>query len=135
MQEQAEKQHPPSSDEKEAGSDTPPAGHDTPLASHDPTPAGPPRQLSGALWAICVTSILIALFLFALDNTIVALVQPAIVHSLGHIEKLAWLSVSFALGSVATNLLWYVFSFFLTRPHQSLYRSFLCPVFLPKHCA
>lgn len=66
-----------------------------------------PRQLHGLLWGIVVTSVLSAIFLFALDNTVVALIQPRIVNSLGEIEKLPWLSVSFALTSVAMNLIWY----------------------------
>ncbi|KAF2836790.1 MFS general substrate transporter [Patellaria atrata CBS 101060] len=58
-----------------------------------------PRQLHGLLWAVVVSSVLSAIFLFALDNTVVALIQPQIVDTLGHIEKLPWLSVSFALTS------------------------------------
>ncbi|KAH6656000.1 major facilitator superfamily-domain-containing protein [Truncatella angustata] len=65
-----------------------------------------PRKLSGIVWGICVAAILSSVFLFALDNTIVALVQPKILESFGEIEKLPWVSVSFALGSVAMNLLW-----------------------------
>ncbi|KAI0006814.1 major facilitator superfamily-domain-containing protein [Xylariaceae sp. FL0662B] len=66
----------------------------------------PSRNLHGILWAVCVASIISAVFLFALDNTIVALIQPQIIESFGSIEKLPWLSVSFALGNVAVNLPW-----------------------------
>ncbi|KAI1078228.1 major facilitator superfamily-domain-containing protein [Whalleya microplaca] len=69
-------------------------------------PQEPARKLHGILWVICVASIISAVFLFSLDNTIVALVQPQIIESFGSIEKLPWLSVSFALGNVAVNLPW-----------------------------
>nr|POE61029.1 efflux pump patc [Quercus suber] len=42
--------------------------------------------------------------LYALDNTIVATIQPAIIEDLGHIEKLPWLSVTYQLGSFALDL-------------------------------
>ncbi|KAI9046258.1 uncharacterized protein KD926_004096 [Aspergillus affinis] len=64
------------------------------------------RQLKSISWLLLVSSLLAALFLFALDNTIVANVQPSIIDTLGHIEKLPWISVSFSLGAVATNLPW-----------------------------
>ncbi|KAI0543349.1 major facilitator superfamily-domain-containing protein [Xylaria curta] len=48
----------------------------------------------------------IEVFLFFLDNTIVALLQPQIVEAFGSIDKLPWVAVSFALGSVSVNLLW-----------------------------
>jgi len=40
----------------------------------------PPRDVHGIAWALVVLSILSSTFLFALDNTIVADVQPAIVE-------------------------------------------------------
>ncbi|KAI0859728.1 major facilitator superfamily-domain-containing protein [Xylaria cubensis] len=66
----------------------------------------PPRTLHGILWVICLASIISAVFLFSLDNTIVALLQPQIVEAFGSIDKLPWVAVSFALGSVSVNLLW-----------------------------
>ncbi|KAL8779236.1 MAG: hypothetical protein Q9213_007043 [Squamulea squamosa] len=53
-----------------------------------------------------VASILSSTFLFALDNTIVADVQPAIYERFFDIETLSWLGVSFALGSAASILPW-----------------------------
>lgn len=38
----------------------------------------------------------------------VADVQQAIVHDFGQVAKLSWLGASFALGSAATILPWYV---------------------------
>ncbi|PQE17061.1 hypothetical protein CJF30_00003771 [Rutstroemia sp. NJR-2017a BBW] len=68
---------------------------------------GPPvRQLRGVLWVVVVIAVISPFFLFALDNTIVADVQPKIVDTLGEIEKLPWLSVAFALGAVSVNLIW-----------------------------
>lgn len=71
-------------------------------SSHQPV-----RGLKPLSWFFVVFSLLAALFLFALDNTIVANVQENIIYTLGGIEKLPWISVAFALGAVATNLFWY----------------------------
>jgi MFS family permease len=49
-------------------------------------------------------SILVGLFLFALDNTIVADVQPAIVEEFQSVDKLAWLASAFFLSSTAVML-------------------------------
>lgn len=40
-------------------------------------------------------------FLFALDNTIVADIQPSVLKDLGRVELLPWLGTGFALGSMA----------------------------------
>jgi len=53
-----------------------------------------------------VFGILSSAFLFALDNSIVADVQPMIVEAFGSIDKLPWLSVAFALGGASTTLVW-----------------------------
>ncbi|TGJ79825.1 hypothetical protein E0Z10_g8942 [Xylaria hypoxylon] len=72
-----------------------------------------PRKLKPLSWFFVVFSLLSALFLFALDNTIVANVQENIIYDFGGIEKLPWISVAFALGAVATNLFWgQLFSYF-----------------------
>ncbi|KAL8729269.1 MAG: hypothetical protein Q9166_004890 [cf. Caloplaca sp. 2 TL-2023] len=68
--------------------------------------ASPARHVHGWKWVIVVISILSSTFLFSLDNTIVADVQPAIFKRFGEIETLSWLGVSFALGSAATILPW-----------------------------
>jgi len=69
----------------------------------------PPRDVHGIAWALVVLSILSSTFLFALDNTIVADVQPAIVERFDSIAKLPWLSVAFLVAAAGTNLIWYVF--------------------------
>ncbi|KAG9244714.1 major facilitator superfamily domain-containing protein [Calycina marina] len=66
----------------------------------------PPRNISGVKWIAVVLAILSSTFLFALDNTITADVQPAIVLHFGSVDKLTWLSVAFLVGAAATNLVW-----------------------------
>src|SRR6266536_3673090 len=66
----------------------------------------PPRDIQGWKWAIVVLSILSSTFLFALDNTIVADIQPVIVLHFNEVAKISWLSVAFLIGAAATNLVW-----------------------------
>ena len=68
----------------------------------------PPRDVHGVAWFLVILSILSSTFLFALDNTIVADVQPAIVERFGSISKLPWLSVAFLVAAASTNLIWSV---------------------------
>ncbi len=79
--------------------------------------AAPVRNLKGIMWIICVGSIFSSVFLYALDNTIVATIQPAIISDLGHLEKLPWLSVAFQLTSFALDFTWYVHVHVLTRQY------------------
>ncbi|TGO49065.1 hypothetical protein BCON_0222g00150 [Botryotinia convoluta] len=65
----------------------------------------PVRELKGVLWALVVAAVISPFSLFALDNTIVADVQPKVVETQGKIEKLPWMSVAFALGVVSVNLI------------------------------
>ncbi|KAL8773854.1 MAG: hypothetical protein Q9209_001284 [Squamulea sp. 1 TL-2023] len=76
-------------------------GSSTPLEENSPA-----RDVHGWKWTIVVASVLSSTFLFALDNTIVVNVQPAIYECFLEIETLLWLGVSFALGSAATILPW-----------------------------
>ncbi|KAI9676065.1 MAG: hypothetical protein M1817_000808 [Caeruleum heppii] len=74
---------------------------------HEPAAApASPRDIHGWKWVLAIVSILSSAFLFALDNSIVADIQPAIVARFGDIEKLPWLSVTFNLGAAATTLVW-----------------------------
>ena len=68
----------------------------------------PIRQVTGPRWGLVVLSILSSTFLFSLDNTIVADIQPAIVRQFSSVDKLSWLPVAFLLGAAGTNLFWYV---------------------------
>jgi hypothetical protein len=63
-----------------------------------------PRAIKGSRWALVVSAVLSSLFLFALDNTIVADVQSAITETFGDIGKISWLGVAFLLGAASTNL-------------------------------
>ena len=64
------------------------------------------RAMKGAKWCLAVVAVFSTNFLFALDNTIVADIQPAILRDLGEVNKLPWISVSFPLAAASTNLLW-----------------------------
>jgi hypothetical protein len=66
----------------------------------------PPRDISGLKWALVVLSILSSTFLFVLDNTVVADVQPAVVTHFNSFGKLTWLSVAFLVGAAAMNSVW-----------------------------
>lgn len=73
---------------------------------HNPSePSTKPRDMGTFAWASVVISILASMFLFALDNTIVADIQPNIIKTLGNVDELPWISVGYALGAVALNLL------------------------------
>ena len=82
--------------------DTPPNNE----KEEQPKEEVPPRDISGWKWFLAMTSILSSIFLYALDNTIVADIQAVIIRDFGHVEKLPWLSVAFLLGATATNLVW-----------------------------
>lgn len=70
-------------------------------------PQNTERSLKGIKWFLFVFAILSSAFLFALDNSIVADVQPQIIETFpGSIDKLPWLSVAFALGAASTTLVW-----------------------------
>lgn len=65
-----------------------------------------PRKVHGPSWALLCIAVFSAQFLFSLDNTIVADVQPSIVEDLGEIQKLPWITVAFELGAASANLFW-----------------------------
>ncbi|OJJ52729.1 hypothetical protein ASPSYDRAFT_188488 [Aspergillus sydowii CBS 593.65] len=74
--------------------------------SEQPKEVQSPRNVHGLLWIALILAIYSSTFLFALDNTIVANIQPAIIASLNGIEKLAWSGVAFVMASSATVLTW-----------------------------
>ena len=63
-----------------------------------------PREMSQLTWICVVISLLTSMFLFALDNTVVADAQPKIIDTFGHVDLLPWVSVAYALGAIALNL-------------------------------
>ncbi|CAG8961583.1 hypothetical protein HYFRA_00006117 [Hymenoscyphus fraxineus] len=69
------------------------------------TIANKPRNMGGLSWFFVVLSLISSMFLFALDNTIVANIQPSIIDSFQNVDKLPWVSVSYPLGVIALNLL------------------------------
>ncbi|KUI69004.1 Putative HC-toxin efflux carrier TOXA [Cytospora mali] len=66
----------------------------------------PPRTVTGFGWVCVIAAILSSIFLFALDNTITANVQPAIVDTFHDVSRLSWISVAYLLGAASINLLW-----------------------------
>ncbi|OCK76856.1 MFS general substrate transporter [Lepidopterella palustris CBS 459.81] len=92
------------------GSSTPPADLHAPSdekqLSEEPEPPARPDYLHGWKWALCIAAIVSSTFLYALDGTIIAVLQPQLIEEFGHIEDLAWLSVAFLLCATATNMGW-----------------------------
>ncbi|TQV90964.1 MFS drug efflux transporter [Cordyceps javanica] len=79
-------------------------GQDAPVPA--PAPEAPLRDIDGWKWYLTVIAILASTFLYAIDATVVADLQPIIVQEFGGIQKLSWLSVAFLLCATATNLVW-----------------------------
>ena len=69
------------------GSDT--ALHSEPDGDDQP---GQVRAVTGIKWFMTVSCILSSTFLYALDQTVVADVEPKIVERFGEIQKLPWLA-------------------------------------------
>ncbi|KAF5855889.1 hypothetical protein ETB97_008281 [Aspergillus alliaceus] len=61
----------------------------------------PKRKLTGVKWFFFNISTLTAIFLYALDNTVVANIQPSIVGQFDAVDKLPWLSVGFMIGGLS----------------------------------
>jgi hypothetical protein len=70
------------------------------IPAHQEEEVPPPAPRNTLSFTLVVLAVLSSIFLFALDNTIVADIQPRIIADLGGIEKLPWISVAFALGAV-----------------------------------
>lgn len=69
--------------------------------------AGPEykREIHGIKWALTVGAILSCVFLYALDTTVVADIQPNIIASLGDFQKFPWLATAYALPATALVLI------------------------------
>ncbi|KAM5343434.1 hypothetical protein ACJ41O_011971 [Fusarium nematophilum] len=85
-----------------------PSGRETTDESQGSSPedADPPRTVHGVKWFLVICALLSALFLYALDNTVVANVQAKVVQTYRRVDLVPWLGVSFALASAATTLPW-----------------------------
>ncbi|KAH8692506.1 major facilitator superfamily transporter [Phaeosphaeriaceae sp. PMI808] len=90
-----------------------------------------PRNIHGWKWVIAYSAMLSTTLLFALDNTIVANIQPAIINDFGHLELLTWIGTGFALGTMfillwgkvygVFNIKWvYIFNIFLFEAGSAL---------------
>jgi hypothetical protein len=66
------------------------------------------RKITGIAWVVVVLAVLSSTFLYALDNTIMANVRPNIIASFDRIDMLPWLSISYPMGEIGSNPLWYV---------------------------
>ena len=62
------------------------------------------RPIHGWKWFVACAAVYLSAFLYGLDTTIAADVQPAIVKSLGNVQKLSWIGSGFPLGSIAVIL-------------------------------
>ncbi|KAF4336889.1 ABC transporter [Fusarium beomiforme] len=83
-----------------------------------------PRNIHGWRWAVAYAAMLSTTLLFAIDNTIVANIQPSIINDFGHLELMSWIGTGFALGTMFIlfwgkiyglfNIKWvYIFNIFL----------------------
>lgn len=99
----------PTEEKHASGVNTPPSESSDVEKAKETVSEQSPRDVHGFKWALAVFSVLISVFLFSLDNTIVADIQPAIVDDFGQVSKLSWLSVGFLIAAIGTNLFWYVY--------------------------
>ncbi|KAJ5626420.1 hypothetical protein N7528_003847 [Penicillium herquei] len=93
--------------EKENGNlkelaETPKGDSETPS---DDSASPPKRSITGLKWTLAYAAVLSTVFLFALDGTIVAALQPSIVETFKTESDLSWIGVSFMLGDTAILLL------------------------------
>ncbi|OBT41742.1 hypothetical protein VE00_07987 [Pseudogymnoascus sp. WSF 3629] len=73
------------------------------LASQEQEPTKKPGHLR---FAVIITSLIVGNFLYALDNTIVADIQPHIVQQFKSIDQLSWIPNAYVLTGTAFVLLW-----------------------------
>lgn len=62
------------------------------------------RAINGFRWVLVVFSLLFSIFLFSLDNTVMADLIPILVKEFDHVDQLTWLSVGFTIGAVVLAL-------------------------------
>ncbi|KAI1335922.1 MFS drug efflux transporter [Xylariaceae sp. FL0016] len=75
-----------------------------PSSASSPVQA-PPRP-GGIAWILVIIAILASTFLFALDNTVTANIQPTIEETFHDVSRLTWISVAYLLGAASMNLFW-----------------------------
>lgn len=64
------------------------------------------RDMKTWRWILLSASVLFSTLLLALDNTVVADLQPQIVDTFVEISKFPWINVNFSLGAAGSALLW-----------------------------
>lgn len=65
-----------------------------------------PRDITGWKWAVASSAMLFSIFLYALDGTIVAVIQATIVSEFDALGDLSWNNVGFLMGATATVMFW-----------------------------
>ncbi|KAG6364176.1 hypothetical protein INS49_005774 [Diaporthe citri] len=68
--------------------------------------ADPPRHITGWKWAVASSAMLFPIFLYALDGSIVAVIQAAIVDEFDALGDLSWNNVGLLMGATATVMFW-----------------------------
>ncbi|KAK6544852.1 hypothetical protein TWF694_001533 [Orbilia ellipsospora] len=102
-------------DEKDARSENDASGTATPYSGSESgrdlekvaeSEHGPEevRSIHGIKWFVVIAAIYSTAFLYGLDNTVVADIQPQVIDTFGDLTKLGWLGSGFPLGSIATLL-------------------------------
>lgn len=78
------------------------------IEKHEEQPAAeaPPRAITGWKWTVASIAILFSIFLYALDGTVVAVLQATIVREFDTLNDLSWNNVGFLMGATATNIFW-----------------------------
>ena len=79
-----------------------------------------PREMKPWQWILLSGSVFFATTLLALDNTVVADLQPQIVEAFGEYSKFPWINLNYSLGAVVSGLLWYVISLLLALRKGSM---------------
>ncbi|HEY3871228.1 MAG TPA: MFS transporter [Actinocrinis sp.] len=74
--------------------------------ANDPAAGQPPIEESAAQVRLVFAGVMLAMFLAALDQTIVATALPTIVGDLGGASHLSWVVTAYMLASTATTPLW-----------------------------
>ncbi|KAI9903464.1 hypothetical protein N3K66_002816 [Trichothecium roseum] len=95
-----------SSESTKLDSPTPPDLSNTEKAAEQLQPDAPPRDITGWKWAVATAAILSSIFLYALDGTVVAVIQATIIHDFDALDDLSWNVVGFLMGATATNMVW-----------------------------
>lgn len=87
---------------------TPPNGP-KPSATEEqdqPKAEDPTRDIKGWRWAVASSAMLFSIFLYALDGTIVAVIQATVANEFDALGDLAWNNVGFLMGATATVMPW-----------------------------